>query len=459
MFWPFGKKQKVKSELFSSNERKKKTPVMEPLKAGRLVSLSLDKLVKIMNKSGPRPAGSDASREACRMLLEMFKPYSDDALITSFQSSERSYYGTFKLIAISVLPILLFMWIGLPLFSLLIFLFVAFSFYKEFFLCKSSKHYPSPLVDMCNVHAVIESEEEATSTFIYTAHHDSASMFTVEKDDKKGLLLSLYLPLALYLLLGLFSVVMLLFDIFTLNFFHFNLPPLFPAIILILLTFSSVCFIKLFKLVGKKYSPGAGDNLISSCMLTELAHYFCWKKENGEGLRNTRLIFASFDGEECGLKGSSAWFSEHKDLCTNAKVFNLDCPYYLEHLTFLTKDVNGFVPLSKTFASSCAEDARSMGYRAEVGELPIFSGATDAASAARTGLDSTTLMAIPMSGSAFAPYHSEKDVPDALDKATLEAVMAIAIKVVEKHYQSEEKKEESVPALSDESRKFSLVRN
>lgn len=458
MFWPFGKKKKEKSELFTSSEKKRKPPVTEPLKAGRLVSLSLDKLVRIMNVTGPRPAGSDASREASRMLLEMFRPYSDDAVITSFQSSEKAYFGVFRLIAISVIPMLISMWIGVPLVSALIFAFICLVVWREFFLCLPAKKYPAPLVDMCNVHAVIESEEEATSTFIFTAHHDSAPMFNVEKNDRKKLLLSLYLPLVHYIVLGIFSFVMIIADLVGGGFLKLGLPSLFPAIILVLFTASSFIYVSLFKLVSNKYAPGAGDNLISACMLTELAHYFHWKKENGEGLKNTRLVFASFDGEECGLKGSEDWFRRYTDLTRNAVVFNIDCPYYAEHLTFLTKDVNGFVPLSKSFASRCAADAASMGYKSSVGELPIFAGATDAASAARAGLEATTIMGIPMSGSSIAPYHTEDDVPDALDKATLEEVMAIAIKVVEKNYQAKEKKEEVVPALSDETRKFSLVK-
>lgn len=458
MFWPFGKRKKERSELFTSAEKKRKPPVTEPLKAGRLVSLSLDKLVRIMNVTGPRPAGSDASREASRMLLEMFRPYSDDAVITSFQSSEKAYFGVFRLISLTVVPILLFMWIGVPVLSTLIFVFVCLVVWREFFLCLPSRKYPAPLVDMCNVHAVIESEEAADTTFIFTAHHDSAPIFNVEKGDRKSLLLSLYLPLVHYIVLGIFSLVMIIADIIGGGFLKISLPSLFPAIMLVLFTASSFIYVSLFRLVGDKYAPGAGDNLISSCMLTELAHYFYWKKENGEGLKNTRLVFASFDGEECGLKGSEEWFRRYSDLTRNAVVFNIDCPYYAEHLTFLTKDVNGFVPLSISFASRCAADAASMGYKSKVGELPIFAGATDAASAARAGLEATTIMGIPMSGSSIAPYHTADDVPDALDKATLEEVMAIAIKVVEKNYASEEPVDEIVPALSDESRHFSLIR-
>jgi len=455
MWWPF-KKKNEEVKLFK--EERKRAEV-ESLKAGRLASLALDRLYFILNQTGPRPAGSEASRLAARLLLSSFKENSDDAIITSASAPEKSYYGIFRLMALSVLPILVSLWCGMPFFSLLLFGFVLFYLVHEFFLCKEVKHSLFRKENMTNVHAVIEPEEEVESTLIFTSHHDSAPLFTIPKDDKNRVIISLYLPLIHYAVLLLLSLSCFLADIFSGKLLAFNLPPLVIVILLSLMTLSSFIYWYLYKLIGREYSPGSGDNLISSCLLTELCHYFYWKKQNGRGLKSTRLIFASFDGEECGLKGSEKWYKQHKDLCLNAKVLNIDSPYYAEHLAFLTKDVNGFEALSSSLAASCAAKAKKMGYRVDVGALSLFMGATDAASAAREGLEATTLMGIPLSGSASAPYHTKEDVPDALDQKTLEEVISIAIKLVEADNPEKEVESDKVLALSDESRKFSLLKH
>lgn len=457
-FWPFSKKNKPKEELFAGESKVRKGADIESLKAGRLASLALDSVRAILEKTGPRPAGSDESREAARMLLDKFKDNSDDTVITSFRSCESSYFGVFKLIALSVPVILFFLWFSLPIISLPVYIFVCYIAYHEFFLCLPLKKHLGRHCDMSNVQASIEPEGEVHNTVIFTAHHDCAPMFTIPKEHQNGIIVSLYVPLLHYFLLGLLSIVMFIADLVTGGILKVSLPSLVALIFLIIATASSAVYLKLYKLVGTEYAPGAGDNLISSCILTELAHYFYWKKKNGEGLKDTRLVFVSFDGEECGLKGSEHWYKQNAEQLHNAVAFNIDCPYYSEQLSFLSKDVNGFVSLSKSFASACADDAKSMGYKVKVGELSLFTGATDAASAARAGIDATTLMGIPLSGSASAPYHTPDDVPDVLDKATIEEVISIAIKIVEKNYSSQSPAPVSLPALSDESRKFTLTR-
>ncbi len=456
MWWPF-KKKKEEVKLFK--DEKQRNVEVESLKAGRLASLALDRLYFILNQTGPRPAGSESSRLAARLLHSSFKEYSDDVLITSAREAEKSYYGIFKLIALSVIPILILLWCGFPVIALLFFAFIGFYLILEFFLCKELKHSLFRKVDMTNVHAVIEPEGEVEDTIIFTAHHDSAPIFSIGKEDRNGIILSLYIPLVHYAVLFLLTVVCVLTDIFTGELLSFNLPPLVVIIFLSIMTLSSFLYWKLFTLISKDYSPGAGDNLISSCLLTELCHYFYWKKQNGKGLSNTRLVFASFDGEECGLKGSAKWYSQHSALCRNATVLNIDSPYYAEHLAFLTKDVNGFEELSAALANSCAEKAKKMGYKASVGGLSLFMGATDAASAARAGLKATTLMGIPLSGGAEAPYHTKDDIPASLDPKTLEEVISIAIKLVETDYKAKEEAEpEKLLALQDENKRFNLMK-
>ena len=122
-------------------------------------------------------------------------------------------------------------------------------------------------------------------------------------------------------------------------------------------------------------------------------------------------------------------------------------------MSFLTKDVNGFVPLSSSLASEAAATAASMGYEVKVGALSVFSGATDAASAQRAGVEATTLMGISLSGR-DSVIHTDADTVANLDRKTIEEVISICIKIVETRGRSKVKEEVRPTALEDKSRKF-----
>ncbi len=142
--------------------------------------------------------------------------------------------------------------------------------------------------------------------------------------------------------------------------------------------------------------PGAGDNLISCAMAVQLSRYFSRNKDNGIPLAHTRLIFASFDGEEAGLRGARAFYAKYKDqlVTTPTWNFNVDCPYFAKDLFFLTSDINGSVKLSQEMATKCVTIARSMGFEAKSQPVAFLTGGTDAAEAAKVVIHAVSLMAI-----------------------------------------------------------------
>lgn len=450
---PWMQKKVQKKELFEEDRKARKVEGMESLKASRLASISLEKCQELVSSFPERKAGSEETRKCARRLLEFFSPYSDDCIITSEKASCSGYYGVFRLISSSAVAMLVFSWIGFPSVSLLCALLTVLFSVNEFFLCKGKNKSFLSFSDLTNVHALINPEGDAEKTVIFSAHHDSAPAMNVPANDRNSLIFSMYLPLIHFILLCLTVFCYTVSDVIEGKFLSFNLPPLAIGIFLVILTLSSPLYYRLFTLVSSHYVPGAGDNLISSCILTELAHYFHWKKENGEGLEDTRLVFASFDGEECGLKGSAAWYDSHRDLCRNAVNINIDCPIRSQDMSFLTKDVNGFVPLSSSLASEAAAIAASMGYEVKVGSLSVFSGATDAASAQRAGVDATTLMGVSLSGR-DSVIHTDDDTVANLDRKTIEEVISICIKIVETIGRSKVKEEVRPTALEDKSRKF-----
>ena len=146
-------------------------------------------------------------------------------------------------------------------------------------------------------------------------------------------------------------------------------------------------------------------------------------------------MLVSFDGEEAGLRGSRAFFSKHASDFAGQSVWNLnvDCPYDAKDLFFLTSDINGSVKLSQRMATECVNISHSMGYDTFSQPIAFLTGGTDAAEAAKVGVDAVTLMAMPWGNKGRnSVYHTPNDLPEAIDPLAVEETLSIAIKFIER---------------------------
>lgn len=457
---PWQRKKDEGSQLFKLDAKAKRIEGVEPLKASRLAALVLERTKTILEACPRRRAGSGEARQAAAMLAEAFSVHCDNVEVEELRASEKDSLLLFHILPVAAPIMLILCWTGLPFLALVIAAVLAFGICRTVLLChsllKGKGHHGEK---MANVWASIEPEGEVERTIVFTAHHDSARMLNLERDDAGGLYLCLHAPLVHFIMLTVTSLSLFVTEIFTGGLLSFNAPPLSMLVLLVLLTLTCPLYWKLFHLQGGKASPGAGDNLVSCAMLTELAHYFSWLKGEGKGMDSTRLVFASFDGEECGLKGSEAWYAKHAEELVDACVVNIDCPIRISDLTILTRDVNGFQPLSKELAGELATIAQSMGWKARLGAMSFMMGASDAASAARHGFEATTLMGIASTGPMSDVIHSDEDDYEILDRKSLEAFLAICIKFAEEKGRTVRDQEKvKVPALEDSRRKFNLTR-
>jgi len=168
-------------------------------------------------------------------------------------------------------------------------------------------------------------------------------------------------------------------------------------------------------------------------MAVQLARYFDRNRTNGQPLAHTRLILASFDGEEAGLRGARAFYRKHRGELLSGPTwnFNVDCPYRAKDLFFLTSDINGSVKLSQQMATQCVEIAKSMGYEAFSQPIAFLTGGTDAAEAAKAGCEAVSLMAMPWDNKErSAVYHTPADLPEAIDPLAIEETLSIAIRFI-----------------------------
>jgi len=427
----FRKRKKIEPPLVSEESGKKK-PKLDTLKAGRLAQLALELTSTLIERFGPRIAGTEQSRGSAAGIEEQLKKYCNTTKYQEFTLHSRAFTLWLKFMVVVYPIVLVFLWFGLPLLGTLSYLLFCTYVFLEFIIFKPWGDTYTPSSLGANSHGCIEPELEVLHTVIFSGHHDSARLYRYNKLDRKAYYKKVLTPFALFALLGFSSVIQLITEILSLRLFTVNLHPLANFILNFLLTLGIPLLFPLREFVLEEGSPGAGDNLISSSMTVELARFFDWKRKCGQPLQHTRLVFCSFDGEEVGLKGSRHWFDQNLDLLEDPIHLNFDSPYYEDELTFLERDVNGLQPLSSKLARRCVQIAQGMGYKAQSASIPIFAGGTDAASAARCGIDATTLTAVAWDDrSRPAVYHTPDDIVSAIESKAVEHSISIAIRLVE----------------------------
>jgi hypothetical protein len=278
-----------------------------------------------------------------------------------------------------------------------------------------------------NVYGVIDPAEEIKNVVVFSGHHDSTHVFNFF-DDLLGKPACFFLVREI-LFIG-FQVGQLVYTIYAaVN--GLGCGPRaegqLARIAFGVLAVGIVVVVPFWWFLRDTGTPGAGDNLISSVMGVQLAKFYGLNRP-----KHTRLIFLSFDAEELGLKGSRVFFRRHKKELHEIKTwnFNVDCPYTIDELKFLTRDINGFKALSAGLAGKLADIARGLGYSdATTKPIMFLGGGTDAAEAARVGIEATTLLGLPFgpktSKGKEAVYHTHKDTIDEVEPVIVKATLEI----------------------------------
>ena len=272
----------------------------------------------------------------------------------------------------------------------------------------------------------IEPENEVKQQIIFSAHHDSAHIFNhYENSPEKYGIKILAGSLAIFIM---FVSSWLLF---TLNIFNALSTPIVYTILFIL-AISSLSLYFFWTFYDKNNgTPGAGDNIASLAVAIEIGKYFSKLKQLGKGLKHTRIVVASWDGEEAGLRGARAFVKAHKHDLNKTKTynFNLECMYDEENLHFLTSDLNGFVPLSKKMVNQCISVSEKLNYSTASIAFPLLAGGTDAAEFAKIGIEATTLVAMKWENkdTKSMNYHTTRDTIEAVDKLAVYKSIDIGI--------------------------------
>ena len=295
----------------------------------------------------------------------------------------------------------------------------------QFFLYKHSIDFLYPKKPAKNVIAIVEPEDEVKQQIIISGHHDSARVFNFYIHQPK--LYGLRIIGGIGILITVFILSLVLSFV--------ALPDLYLLILAILASMGALIVLQLWFFASSEATPGAGDNLIASVMAQEALRQVSRNKKEGNGLRHTRVIAISFDAEEEGLRGAYAYAKQHQEDLTKVPtyLYNIDCPFYLNDLFFLTSDINGSIKLSQSFADECQASANHLGYHAVTKPITFLTGGTDAAELAKVGVEATTLLAMPWDNSERASvYHTPNDTLDKIEKPVIRAGLEIFFDLISK---------------------------
>ena len=386
----------------------------------------------IIGDFGPRLAGSAACGKAAGTLLGKVSDLADRSAIETFPVHPAAFLDFIKvLVVIYVLAAL-----GLaaaPVVSAalstlgLCILVFGFLLYREvldpFF----------PGVEGRNVVGVLEPSGEIRRQLIVSGHHDSARIFNFYLDQPELYSRRIYSGIGSVVVLWLASVAVALVSGLALRTPLFGFDPL--------RAFSALAFmaalplvLPLWKFASEEGTPGAGDNLAASAIALEILAEFRSRRDAGKGLEHTRLVFASFDAEEAGLRGARAFSARRKAEFAGLPSYgyNMDCIYSLPDLRILSSDLNGSVRLDADSAARLAGLAAGEGLPANIQPIAFLTGGTDAAELAKAGVRQASLIAMKWGNDLrSSAYHTPRDTIDSVDPKAVEALIRLGIRFVE----------------------------
>lgn len=183
----------------------------------------------------------------------------------------------------------------------------------------------------------------------------------------------------------------------------------------------------LFKFANhKNYVEGANDDL-SGCYVSSAVMKYL--SDNDIRFENTEVVCMLAGGEECGLRGSKAFFEAHPEMKNDGveTIFvSFDTIRDEEYMMIYERDMTGIVKNDKRVCKLLKQAGEKQGKDIPVGAIPL--GSTDAAAASQAGIAAASLVAMDPTPAQY--YHTRLDTADILVPECIEKVIGIAIQTV-----------------------------
>jgi hypothetical protein len=380
---------------------------------------------RLIDAIGPRPSGSAASRQAADALQAEAASFADRAWSEDFAVHPAAFLGWIRLLVLLYIAGVALLWLEVFWLAALLatvgiaILVGQFFFYRElldpFFPRQTGR----------NVLAVVEPAGEARGQLIVSGHHDSARIFNFLAHQPKLYPSRVTGGLAIYALFLLTCWVLALWTAAS------GAAPGWSTAAAALFSLLLLWMGQLWWFASPQSTPGAGDNLASTAAAWEALRFIAQEKAAGRPLQHLRVIAASWDAEEAGLRGARAWVKAAAGddrLALPTWNLNLECLYDPDEFFLLTSDVNGTVKLSEALAGQCQQLLAARGRNVPVKPIAFLTGGTDAGELARRGAEATTLIGMPWGNTQRASvYHTPRDVLSAVSLEAVAAAMGLAM--------------------------------
>ncbi len=413
---------------------------MSEVDFSELTKKSLDRTDELIQKYGPRLAGTNSCHKVGEELAHTLSNFCDKSQIENFavHPDSFSFYIRFLATMYFLGGILLYLksyWVIIPFIGLIvgiIMMISIFGVYSHFF----DRFFPKKVGK--NLFGHIDPSEDVRQQIILSGHHDSAREIRILASRfQKYYVLALFIPYCFFLY-ALIVIIIALIGNFAIT----------SSIVILCGFILSIPFmLVLFFALNKEGTPGAGDNLISSVLVIELGKYLAsLKQQKHHYLKHTRIILTSFDAEEAGLRGAAAFMKTHQKDFHKIPTYhlNLDSLYNLDEFHILTHDINGSLPLSSDMVEDVITIGKNHGITFNRFSMTFGGGGTDAAESARIGIPSTTILAMPTNlVREGMVYHTRYDTVDSIEPKVIEACFKIAWDYV----WQKDKESENLPSI------------
>ncbi len=197
------------------------------------------------------------------------------------------------------------------------------------------------------------------------------------------------------------------------------------------LAFGGVAFTPIFSLLyaftnNNRFVPGASDDL-SGCFVGNSVMKFL--SDNDIRLENTEVIVLLTGGEECGLRGTTAFFKAHPEILNDGvetMFAGFDTVRDEDYMMIYKADLNGIVKNDMRCCTLQQEAAKKCGLDVPLGTIPL--GSTDAAAASRCGCPATSFVAMDPAPARY--YHTRLDTADNIKPETISKGVEIALQTI-----------------------------
>jgi len=401
-----------------------------------------DFITYICNTVGPRPCGSKEEREAANLIKDYLSSSCDSVVLQNFFAKPRILQHLITVLVVIYTLALISFYIYPFVTILLLFVLLLIAYFTR---CKSLPvlEFLFPSVPSQNVIGKINATKKADTTLIFSAHHDSAYVMPF---------FGLNRPFSLFIYALIIFLIFFLLILAASKYFLFatqlswgtdvvnyltvtawEYDSLLPAPYKDIINYSSIGCIVTYPvcaslnnlLVTNTPTLGANDNLSGVSVVLALAKYL-----SKERPQNTDVHFISFGAEEPGTTGSKVFVKEYikngKDKAKQTKVINLECLgdgilCVAQHEVVVSaKHCSRIINLVKKTAKE--ENIKLRGVK-------VIGGSTDAAPFTWYKISACTILRLDKWG-VPVPYHTLKDIPDAIYEDELQEAFKLCVSIV-----------------------------